>query len=182
MILRFKVQEAYQVSHLCIIQVDSFLSRDLDSHLSGREAAAVNDFQSTSHHFHFLRDHPSHGITILGSGWGARLGPQNSTVRKLFKESFLKASHDFIFWAERDKWGPDQNFLNRYIWPWAHWSSISHDSYSCSKFPNTNAFPTRRETGPNNFVAAVVEVGVTLAEECPIDCLCPSGHKDWTSC
>ena len=157
------------------------MSRDLDSHLNGREASAVKDFVTTSHHFHFLRDHPSHGVEILGSGWGARLGPQNSTVRRLFNESFLKASHDYIFWAKQDAWGPDQNFLTRYIWPWARWSSLSHDSYSCMKFPNTKPFPTRRETGPNNFVAAVVEVGVTLTQECPPECR-PSHHKDWVTC
>ena len=166
---------------LLLSQVDSFLSRDLDSRLNSREAVAVNEFLGTPHSFHFLRDHPSHGVEVLGSGWGARLGPHNSIVRKLFRESFMKASHDYVFWAERKSWGPDQNFLNRYIWPWARLSSLSHDSYSCNKFPNTRPFPTRRESGPNNFVAAVVEVGVSLQEPCPVECR-PSNHQDWVTC
>jgi len=168
---------------LCLlsVQVDAFLSRDLDSRLNSREAAAVEEFLSTSHHFHFIRDHPSHGIEILGSGWGARLGPSNSTVRKLFSKAFHKASLDYIFWAVRTAWGPDQNFLKKYIWPWARWSSLSHDSYSCTKFPYTKPFPTRRDVGENNFVAAVVEVKDILEEECPVECR-PQDHPDWTTC
>ena len=153
----------------------------MDSLITSREAEAVKEFLASKHHFHFMRDHPSHGIEVLGSGWGTRLGPYNSTVRKLFRESFLKASHDYIFWAKRDSWGPDQNFLNRYIWPWARLSSLSHDSYSCTKYPNTRPFPTRREPGPNNFVASVAKVGASLQEPCPEECR-PSDHQDWIMC
>ena len=130
-------------------------SRDLDSRLNSREAAAVTAWFSTPHHFHFMRDHPAHSIEILGSGWGARLGPSGSMVRKLFRESFHEASHDPMFWADRKAYGPDQGFLKRYIWPWGKWSSLSHDSFSCKQFPRTSPFPTRRKDGENNFIAAV---------------------------
>ena len=52
--------------------VDAFVSRDLDSRINGRERAAVEDWEAGNKHFHFMRDHPAHGIEILGSGWGVR--------------------------------------------------------------------------------------------------------------
>jgi len=162
-------------------QVDAFVSRDLDSRLNSREAAAVSAWYSTPHHFHFMRDHPAHSIEILGSGWGVRLGPPNSKVRQLFRESFHEASHDPMFWAERKAYGPDQGFLKRYIWPWGKWSSLSHDSYSCMQFPRTSPFPSRRKEGENNFIAAVVEAKDILRQECPVGCR-PPDHQDWLWC
>ena len=55
-----------------------------------------------------MRDHPAHGIEILGSGWGVRLGPQRSEVRRVFREAWRTASHDTMFWAARKAYGPDQ--------------------------------------------------------------------------
>lgn len=162
-------------------QVDAYISRDLDSRLNSREAGAVSAWFSTAHHFHFMRDHPAHSIEILGSGWGARLGPDSSMVRRLFKQSFHQASHDPMFWADRKAYGPDQGFLKRYIWPWAKWSSLSHDSYSCKQFPRTSPFPTRRKEGENNFVAAVVEAKDILRQECPVGCR-PPDHQEWIRC
>ena len=43
------------------LKVDAFVSRDLDSRINSREAAAVSAWSSGSHHFHFMRDHPAHG-------------------------------------------------------------------------------------------------------------------------
>ena len=33
---------------------------------------------------------------------------------------------------------------------------MSHDSYTCRKFPDTTAFPTKREPGVGNYVGSVV--------------------------
>jgi len=42
-------------------------SRDLDSRLNSREAAAVAEWLDDEEMgFHFMRDHPAHGIEILG--------------------------------------------------------------------------------------------------------------------
>ena len=34
--------------------------------------------------------------------------------------------------------------------------AMSHDSYTCRKFPDTTAFPTKRESGVGNYVGSVV--------------------------
>ena len=162
-------------------QVDILASRDLDSRINSRERAAVDDWMKTKKHFHFMRDNPAHGIEILGSGWAVRLGPGDSLVREMFKQSFKQASRDSMFWAERQAYGPDQGFLKRYIWPWAKWSAVSHDSYFCHHFPRTSPFPTRRKNSTNNFVAAIVGAGDYLITPCPEACR-PKLHKDWETC
>ena len=46
--------------------VDVVLSRDLDSALNEREAAAVEEWLQSGANFHLMRDHPKHGTEILG--------------------------------------------------------------------------------------------------------------------
>ena len=46
-------------------------------------------------------------------------------------------------------------FVDRYVWPWAEDDSLGHDSYYCLKYNNTKSFPTKRNIGVNNFVAAI---------------------------
>ena len=73
------------------------------------------------------------------------------------------------------------SFGFRYIWPWGKWSALSHDSYTCQKFPRTQAFPTQRILEKNNFVAAVISANDVLLEECPEKCR-PKNHPDWKYC
>ena len=48
------------------LSVDIMGSRDLDSPLSPRELAAVNEWLSTSQPWHAMRDHPLHTVPMLG--------------------------------------------------------------------------------------------------------------------
>ena len=93
-------------------QVSHMVSRDLDSLISKREAAAVQEWLDSDKSFHFMRDHPAHGIEILGSGWGVRLA---ELERTFIDSAFIVASKDPMFWASRDAYGPDQGFLKRYV-------------------------------------------------------------------
>ena len=47
-------------------QVDMMVSRDLDSLISGREAAAVEEWLESDKQVHVMRDHPAHGTVMLG--------------------------------------------------------------------------------------------------------------------
>lgn len=95
-------------------QVDHFVSRDLDSHLNAREAAAVGEWLGEAgadgKAFHFMRDHPAHGIEILGSGWGVRM---RQLEREFARDAFQTAAKDKLFWAPRKAYGHDQGFLKR---------------------------------------------------------------------
>jgi hypothetical protein len=58
-----------------------------------------------------MRDHPLHGTTILGSGWGSKL--QNPNVREEWKKTWENGLKDPIAWANRKQNGPDQVLLDR---------------------------------------------------------------------
>ena len=160
-------------------QVTHYLSRDLDSLLNAREVSAVVDWLKKSDSaFHFMRDHPVHSVEILGSAWGVRLRP---IERSMMSAAFEAARSDSMYWAPRYAYGPDQGFLKRYVWPWAKWSSISHDSYFCYKFPFTRPFPSQRPFEDSNYVASIVHEHDQLEVQCPERCR-PKHHKDWLYC
>ena len=72
----------------------------------------------------------------------------------------------------------------RYIWPWARYDSVQHDSYLCSYFNDSIPYPTERIIASNNYVGAPWvenEVNGGLKEECPIQCR-PKMHQDWKYC
>jgi hypothetical protein len=93
------------------VQVTAYLSRDLDSRLTGREVAAVSEWLATGRAFHFMRDHPDHGTTILGSGWGWRY---TADSRARWRTAWKRALKDRpLAWAPRDDWGPDQALLHK---------------------------------------------------------------------
>ena len=91
-------------------QVSHMVSRDLDSLVNDRESAAVNEWLESDKAFHFMRDHPAHGIEILGSGWGVRLA---QLERSFVESAFMAALKDPMFWAPRESYGQDQGFLKR---------------------------------------------------------------------
>jgi hypothetical protein len=58
-----------------------------------------------------MRDHPLHGTTILGSGWGSKL--HNPNVREEWKKTWSKWLKDPLARANRTQNGPDQVLLDR---------------------------------------------------------------------
>ena len=80
-----------------------------------------------------MRDHPYHGVPILGGMWGARK-PLLSDMVELI-ENYDKG----------DFWQVDQNFLTSVVYPIVKKESFVHDGYF-EKRP----FPTKRD--PKHFV------------------------------
>jgi len=164
------------------VNVDFYLSRDLDSRISDREVAAVNEFLESDRDIHVMRDHPAHSTYILGGTWGAKVDKQ----RRSFMDAFKKLFHDGLAYIPREKGGGyDQIALMRYIWPWGKKVALSHDSYCCRKFSNTSPFPTKRLSGVGNFIGSVISlnqsVGFDSSNYCPEKCR-PKNHKDWVYC
>ena len=108
-------------------QVDLFVSRDLDSRYSLREQAAVTEWLEDRAVIHVMRDHPAHPFSMLGGMWGAKL--HNGLVRRLFERSWKDILRDPQTYAAKELNGPDQDILDRHVWPWAQHLAISHDSY-----------------------------------------------------
>ena len=88
-----------------------FVSRDLDSRLSERENAAVQEWLKSNKSIHVMRDHIKHDFTILGGLWGTKLFDEN--IRSKWKMAWKNGQDDGIMYAQHDGWGPDQVFLDK---------------------------------------------------------------------
>ncbi len=165
-------------------EVDLALSRDLDSVLNDREAAAVKEFVSNGNSeviVHVMRDHPQHGIGMLGGTWAGKL----DNHRELWRKSALNMLTDKKANSPGSIAGVDQDLLHRHVYKWSRKGKMmSHDSYTCSKFSWSRPFPTRRRDEVGNFVGAPV---VTLQNRIPFDkeYECPKACRfkpNWTYC
>ena len=88
-----------------------FVSRDLDSRLGPREAAAVSSWLRSGRPFHVMRDHPDHGAEMLGGAWGWRA---TADTRERWTRAWDRILGDGDSRAGRDDWQPDQRLLKRY--------------------------------------------------------------------
>lgn len=122
--------------------VEVMISRDCDSRLSFREKIAVDEWLKSDKGFHIMRDHPYHGIEILGGMWGVKKNviPQ---MKDLIK-NFVKG----------DFWQVDQNFLKQIIYPIVKENSFIHDEYHNYE-QNKKKFPLDRID--NEFVGDVFD-------------------------
>jgi hypothetical protein len=160
----------------------SVMSRDLDSALTPRERVAVDAWLASNKSFHAMRDHPMHGVPMLGGMWGFR----PSLDRKL-----ARAIHDKIHNPNLIKnYGGrgDQTFLSREVWAQAKSSIIVHDSFLCTDGygQKPKPFPTQRPSAneTNCFVGCVRPCcgkGKMPFHPCPLKCR-PQDHQDWIYC
>ncbi|XP_018021222.1 uncharacterized protein LOC108677508 isoform X2 [Hyalella azteca] len=147
--------------------VDVFLVRDIDAEMLYREVAAVHEFLESGKMLHIMRDHPWHGVSLLGGTYGVNQAACNRSLLNLIRRQVFD---------QRQKIN-DQSVLQL-----VH-SSISHDSYSCQHFPSTVPFPTQRNASQfvgNRRYRSQFSDDVVKAE-CPVKCRPPT-HQDWKFC
>lgn len=107
--------------------VEVMISRDTDSRLSMREKEAVDSWLSSDLSFHIMRDHPYHGVPILGGMWGAKRG-------------VLSDMKDLLDQTKKDNyWQIDQEFLKEYVYERVKRDALVHD-----EFFEKNPFPSTR--------------------------------------
>ncbi len=73
-------------------QVSEWHSRDLDSHISLREATAVAEWAASNRSYHIMRDHPFHSVEILGGMFGMRRTSANAATLRDALTAMLNAS------------------------------------------------------------------------------------------
>jgi hypothetical protein len=158
------------------------MSRDLDSALTPRERAAVDAWLASNKSFHSMRDHPMHGVPMLGGMWGFRLSLDRAMSRSIHNKI-----HDRDL-VKRYGGRGDQTFLAQQVWPHAKSDVIAHDSFLCKvgygKKPDP--FPTQRRPAneTNCFVGCVRPCcgkGKMPFGECPNECR-PKDHPEWNYC
>jgi protein O-GlcNAc transferase len=109
--------------------LEYMISRDTDSRINEREAAAVREWVDSGLSAHIMRDHPYHGgFPILAGMFGLK-GGKIKNIRSLL------SLHD-----EEEQYHYDQIFLQRYIYPLIEGDVLVHDSFFENK-----PFPTSRK-------------------------------------
>ena len=83
-------------------KVEVYHCRDLDSRFSAREAEAVAEFMDSALPLHSMRDHPSHGVPMLGALWGTHLNRRGA--RDEWKKAWVNILHDKRAWANRTEY------------------------------------------------------------------------------
>jgi hypothetical protein len=158
------------------------MSRDLDSALTPRERAAVDVWLASNKSFHSMRDHPMHGVPMLGGMWGFRPS-LDRTISRLIHDKI----HDQGL-VKRYGGRGDQSFLSQQIWPHAKSNAIVHDSFLCKDGygQKPEPFPTQRPSAneTNCFIGCVRPCcgsGKMPFPPCPSNCR-PQDHQDWTYC
>jgi len=110
---------------------DRFCSRNIDSRLSTREKAAVDEWVQSNKQFHVMRYHPLHSkVPMMCGTWCSTTLP---TMEKLL----VDVDHRIDF-SNTSSW------LNTMIWPMAQQNVLQHDSFSCDKFGGGRLFPVPR--------------------------------------
>jgi len=128
--------------------IERMMSRDTDSRLSERERIAVDEWLASGTDVHVMRDHPYHGVPILGGMWGVK-GQRLKGLRQ--------AILDFSPTLEK---GQDQLFLQSWVW-----EKILRGELSCSvhdPFFQGIPFPHGAKRGEQN--AGVWFVGQVFDE------------------
>ena len=116
-------------------ETDVFLSRDCDSRFSDREVAAIKEWLSSNKDFHIMRDHPYHGVPILGGMWGCRNG--------LMKEIGL--SKLIEQWGKYERKGIDQEFLGKFVYPLVKDKALEHCDFNLNFGGELTPFSVKRE-------------------------------------
>ena len=88
--------------------VEEWHCRDLDSRITPRELAAVQDWQSSGHTYHIMRDNKYHAATIVGCCFGMKKDHKN-------QKTHFEAMLDFV----KLRWykGLEQSALHHFLWP-----------------------------------------------------------------
>ncbi len=111
-------------------EVEIMISRDTDSRFLLREKLAVDQWLESGKLFHIMRDHPFHGIEILGGMFGTRKVPSIPSWIELMKNCIQNYYRDY-----------DQYFLRDYVYPlikddvMIHASHCKYEGDKCLNFP-----------------------------------------------
>tara|TARA_R110002126_G_scaffold116875_6_gene256518 strand:+ start:1562 stop:2227 length:666 start_codon:yes stop_codon:yes gene_type:complete len=125
-------------------EVDVVMIRDTDSRISDREVSAINEWLKSDKDFHIMRDHPYHGVPILGGMWGCRNGILHN----------IGITEKINSWNKYGRKGIDQDFLGEVIYPLVKNNAMEHDDWG-RYGSDVKKFPLGRENG--GFVGEVYD-------------------------
>lgn len=121
--------------------VERYLIRDADSRVSPREAWCVQEWLKAGTLLHTIHDHPHHIKPIQGGLFGVWRSKDNRipNMGKLIVDGG---------WADLDKWGQDEAFLEKAVWPRYQDSFTEHGRSKDIPIQNTD---------PDSFCGEIVD-------------------------
>ncbi|CAF2381812.1 unnamed protein product [Rotaria sp. Silwood2] len=161
--------------------VDLLSSRDLDSPLTQREQVLIEQFINSSYLFLTIRDHPFHGIPILGGLWSSALYRNRLLFFRLFSILLDKIK------VQQYSFANDQTLLTELIWPKIKHQALAFDSYTCQQFQEGNQYPFPTQRPSRDCHLGCVRPccqnssKIRLDKPCPAECR-PKNHPDWIYC
>jgi len=118
--------------------VERYCVRDADSRLSMREKYAVDEWIESGKILHIMRDHPFHGVPIVGCGFGIynieEFNMTEEVINWLYPSGIENGRKEFVY-------GDDQLFMIKFYNFYKN-NAISHDEFF--PFRNTKPFPVKR--------------------------------------
>lgn len=134
--------------------IDYFLSRDADSRISDREMDLVNYWILSNKSFHIIRDHPCHGIEILGGTFGVNLKKfKELHINYDFKGINYYKEHYYNIYNKDIEKQPDQYFLQEIVYPIIKYDNITHISYESLRYSDNDILISVNE----NHIGMVIE-------------------------
>jgi hypothetical protein len=161
--------------------VDIISSRDLDSPLTKREQIVIEQFLNSNYIFLTIRDHPMHGIPILGGLWTSALYRNRLLFLRLFSILLDKNK------VKRYSLMHDQTLLTELVWPKVKDQTLAFDSYTCEQFHDGHQypFPVQRSSRECHLgcirPCCLNSSKIILTKPCPEKCR-PKNHPDWLYC
>ncbi|CAF0877061.1 unnamed protein product [Rotaria sp. Silwood1] len=161
--------------------VDFLSSRDLDSPLTQREQVVIEQFINSSYLFLTLRDHPLHGIPILGGLWSSALYRNRLLFFRLFSILLDKNK------VQQYSFAHDQTLLTELIWPKIKHQTLAFDSYTCQQFQEGQQYPFPTQRPSRDCHVGCVRPccqnssQIRFNKPCPQECR-PKNHRDWIYC
>lgn len=103
---------------------DIFMSRDIDSHITHREVAAVKIWENSDKNLHIMRDHPRHRNKILAGMFGLKKNNKLENIKQKINSYINKYENTHKI---------DENFLRDIIYPLYNKDMIVFDNYNFYK-------------------------------------------------
>ena len=135
--------------------INYFLSRDADSRISEREMNLVNEWICSDKCFHIIRDHECHGIEILGGTFGVNVKKfKELSINYNFKNIYYYKKYYYNIYNKDTERHPDQDFLQKIIYPIIKNDNISHISYECLRYSDNDILIQTSE----NFIGRPIDI------------------------
>jgi len=140
--------------------VEITMVRDADSRINKRDEWCIREFITSPKLFHIIRDHPYHGVPILGGLWGIKKGC-------IPHFNFKRALTIYVS-QNKNKQGFDQYFLADVLYPKVMKNALVHGSVSIRSDETITPIPFKHNGVSCGQVIEFAEDGSTYTN--PKDC------------